>query len=253
MRLSSRAAVLLALVLPAATAPAAFAGDPASGFDPPLLSAALQSCAASALPAERIAVFTGAMPALANADTMSMRFDLERLRPGDKRWRQIIAPTFGLWESSLPDRAGFVFHKRVDGLAVPGSYRVLVRFRWQDATGAIVRSARQRTAACEQPDLRPDLVPEAVTAILDAPGLALYRVKVRNAGGSAAGAFSVRVGAVSVEVSQLAAGRRTTVLVLAPACAFGDRLLVRVDADGRVDEADERRNLLRSVCPVLGG
>jgi hypothetical protein len=165
----------------------------------------------------------------------------------------MIAPTFGVWQRSRPDRAGFVVRRRVDGLAVPASYRVRVRFRWRNAAGEIVRSTRQRTAACDQPDLRPDLVPEAVSAILDAPGLALYSVTVRNAGRSAAGAFSVRVGAASVELPQLAAGRRTTVLVLAPACTSGDRLLVRVDADGRVDEADERGNLLRSVCPDLGG
>ena len=253
MRLPSLAIVMLVAALLAAPA-AAYADDsPGSRFERPLLGSALESCSVSALPAERVAIFTGAMPALPGADRMSMRFDLERLRPGGKRWRRIVAPTFGVWERSQPDRAGFVFRKRVDGLAVPARYRVLLRFRWEDADGEIVRSARHRTAACEQPDLRPDLVVETVTAILDAPGLAVYRVKVRNAGRSTAGAFTVRLGSASVEVPQLAAARRTTVLVLAAECAFGEPLLVRVDADGRVDEADERANLLRGVCPVLSG
>jgi hypothetical protein len=76
---------------------------------------------------------------------------------------------------------------------------------------------------------------------------------VRNAGRSASGPFTVRVGSASIEIGPLPAGRRTRALVLAPPCTRNARLLVRVDADGRVDESDERGNLLRSVCPLLDG
>ena len=242
----------ISLALLAFAAPAAVAQAPPS-LDRPPLSAALDSCTPSVLPAERVAVFSGSMPALDSSDRMSMRFDLERLRPGERRWRRVPgAPAFGLWERSLPNRAGFVFRKRVDGLQVPASYRVVVRFRWESANGQIVRRRQRRTGACQQPDLRPDLVPETVTAIVDVAGLVLYSVKVRNVGRSTAGPFTVRVGSASTEIAQLAEGRRTTALVLAPACAPGSRLLVRVDADARIDEADERGNLLRGVCPVLG-
>lgn len=245
-------ALPLTLALFVLAAPSAVPDDARATFERPRLTAALESCSPSVLPAQRVAVFTGSMPALDTSDRMSMRFDLERLRPGERRWHRVAgAPAFGVWERSLPHRAGFVFRKRVDGLQVPASYRVLVRFRWENAHGEIVRRTQRRTGACQQPDLRPDLVAEAVSAIVDAPGLALYSVKVHNAGRAGAGPFTVRVGTGSTEVAQLAAGRRTTVLVLAPACASGTRLLVRVDADGRVDEADERGNLLRSICPVL--
>jgi len=244
----------LALLVLATPAPPAVAAQAPPAMDRPALSAALDSCTPSVLPAERVAVFIGSMPALDTSERMSMRFDLERLRPGERLWRRVVgAPTFGLWERSLPNRAGFVFRKRVDGLQVPAGYRVLVRFRWESADGEIVQRTHRRTAVCQQPDLRPDLVPETVTAILDAAGLVLYSVQVRNAGRSTAGPFTVRVGSASTEIAQLVEGRRTTVLVLAPACAAGSRLLVRVDADGRVEEADERGNLLRGFCPVLGG
>jgi hypothetical protein len=240
------------MLLPLTLALLVLVAPPAAADDkPPLLGATLESCVPSVLPAERVAVFTGSMPAHATSNRMAMRFDLERLRSGERRWRRVArAPTFGVWERSRPNRAGFVFEKRVDGLQVPASYRVLVRFRWEDARGEIVRRRHARSAACLQPDLRPDLVPETVNAIVDVGGLALYEVTLRNVGRSAAGPFTVRVGTGSVEIGQLAAGRRTTVLVLAPACALHARLLVRVDADGRVDEADERGNLLRGVCPV---
>jgi len=251
MRISPLSLALLALAI---LAPAAVADDTPPDLVRPSLAAALESCVPSALPAERVAVFSGSMPALGRSDRMSMRFDLERLRPGERRWRRVIgAPAFGTWERSLRNRAGFVFRKRVDGLQTPASYRVRVRFRWVSADGEIVRRTQRRSAPCQQPDLRPDLVAETVTAIVDVPGLALYSVSVRNVGHASAGPFTVRVGAGSIEVAQLPAGRRTTVLILAPACASGSRLLVRVDADARVDEADEQGNLLRAVCPLLMG
>jgi hypothetical protein len=244
----------LSLTLLALAAPGAVADDTPPDLDRPSLAATLESCSPSALPAERIAVFSGSMPAVDSSARMSMRFDLERLRPGERLWRRVSgAPGFGVWERSLRHRAGFVFRKRVDGLQAPASYRVRVRFRWESANGEIVRRRQRRSALCQQPDLRPDLVPEAVTAIVDVPGLALYSVNVRNVGRSSAGPFAVRVGVGSIEVAQLPAGRRTTVVVLAPACAPGARLLVRVDADGRVEEADEHGNLMRAVCPLLMG
>jgi hypothetical protein len=147
-----------------------------------------------------------------------------------------------------------VFHKRVDGLPVPASYRALVRFGWEDAEGAVVRFAHKRTAVCQQPDLRPNLVPGRLTAVLGAPlGLAVYVLQVRNTGRAAAGPFSVRIGQSSVEVAWLAAGAARAVLVAGPICVPGSTLMVRVDADRRVDESDERLNGDRQPCPLRLG
>ena len=79
--------------------------------DPPAHAATVSICATSALPAERVVEFVGAMPAAAAASRMRMRFDLERLRPRDGQWRRLRGvPGFGGWEVSAPARAGFVFH-----------------------------------------------------------------------------------------------------------------------------------------------
>jgi hypothetical protein len=217
----------------------------------PPLSAALETCETSALPAQRVASFVGSMPAMKGADRMQMRFDLQRRQAGEKLWHGVPGlKGFGMWESSLPARAGFVFHKRVDGLQVPASYRAIVRFRWLATDGTVVRKERKRTPACDQPDLRPDLVPGALRAVLDArPALAIYSLVVRNDGRSAAGPFAVRVAGAITEVAGLAAGQQTEVTVLAPACVPGTRVRAMVDADLRVDEADEH-NGLRRLCPL---
>jgi len=229
----------------------ALAAPSAAAQQPPPLAATLDACKTSPLPAERIAIFAGSMPAIARAESMRMRFELERKRPDEELWRRMKGvPGLGVWERSLPNRAGFVFDKRIDSLQVPAAYRVLVRFRWENAGGEVVRSVDRRSAVCQQPDLRPDLVPEELTAVVQAPGLAVYTIRVLNAGRAAATAFTVRIGDKSVEIARLAPGQRRSVLVLAPSCAAGTLVSARVDADKRVEEADERANVLRRACPV---
>lgn len=217
----------------------------------PPLGATLETCASSALPAGRIASFVGSMPAIAGADRMQMRFGLQRRRPDEKLWRTVSGVQgFGVWQSSLPGRAGFVFHKRIDGLQVPATYRARVLFRWKHADGTVVRRAARRTPACAQPDLRPDLAPGALRAVLDArPALAVYTLAVRNDGRSHAGSFAVRVAGGVGEVRSLAPGEQVDVTVVAPACALGASIAAVVDADRRVDEADED-NVQRRSCPL---
>lgn len=249
MRRLSSLAVVLAVGLAAAT------GIAVAQDEPPALSAAVETCSASALPAQRVVSFVGSMPAVAGAVRMQMRFDLERRRRGERQWRRLRGVAgFGRWESSAPARAGFVFHKRVDGLRVPASYRALVGFRWLDDNGRIVRRARRTTASCVQPDMRPNLVPGVLTGVLDTrPGLAVYKLVVRNAGRSAAGPFSVRVGSGLTEVRGLQAQAERTVIVVAPICLAGTSTLAVVDSDRRVQESHERGNGARRRCPLWGG
>jgi hypothetical protein len=238
---------LVVCIAGAAMAPCAHA----AATQAPPLQAALESCNASALPIERLASFVASMPALARAERMRIRFDLERRRPAERRWRRIQAPGFGTWERSAANVAGFVFHKRINGLWVPASYRARVRFRWVAADGTIVRRAQARTQACVQPDLRPNLVPGALTAILDAqPGLAIYTLIVRNSGHAAASAFGVQVGSGGAEVAALGPGAQRAVVVVSLACRPGETIIARVDADRRVEESVERGNVSRRRCPL---
>ena len=225
----------------------------AQSSEAPPLSAALETCTTSPLPAQRVAAFVGSMPAMSGSMRMQMRFDLQRRRSDEKLWHKVSGlQGFGIWETALPGRAGFVYHKRVDGLQVPASYRAIVRFRWYRPDGTVARQARKRTAACSQPDLRPDLVVGAVRAVLDArPAFALYTVSVRNEGRSPAGPFTVRAAGALTEVAGLAAGEQIAVPVLAPACVRGSLIRAVVDADRRIDEADER-NALKRGCPLAG-
>jgi hypothetical protein len=222
---------------------------------PPKLGATLQTCATSPLPVQRIAAFVGSMPARATAPRMQMRFELERRRDGERGWRRLKAAGFGVWERANRNVAGFVFTKRVTGLPVPATYRALVRFRWLATNGTTIKRAHARTRACRQPDLRPNLVPGALTGAVDPQqaGLAVYSLVVRNTGRSAAGPFSVRVGGAGAEVEGLAAGEERAVEVSGLACVPLLEVVVRVDADRRVEESEERGNGTRRQCPLTLG
>ena len=83
--------------------------------------------------------------------------------------------------------------RTIQNLAAPAVYRTTVRFRWLDAEGDTLRTARDTSSWCRQPDLRPDL---EVTAVDVLPGPRAdrrrYTVTVRNDGRTDAGAVRPR-------------------------------------------------------------
>lgn len=195
------------------------------------------------------ALFSASMPASAASARMAMRFDLERRR-GLGDWQRLAVPRWGVWQRSAPRVPGFVLAKAIAGLSAPAYYRAVVRFRWYDAEGRVLRRARRTTLSCRQQDLRPDLVAGDVT---QAPSGG-YLVVVRNVGRGDAGpsSLTLTVDGVAAEVvlEGVRAGTERTVAVAARRCAPGSTVAVAVDATGAVDEAHEDDNLVVRPCPA---
>lgn len=245
-RLTLILSTTLLAAIGAASPAAGQAGAPRTG-----LSAKLTACTTGAEPAARAATFTASMPAGAGARRMAIRFEL-RQSLGRGGFTRVDVPGWDEWERSRPGRSGFIFTKRVQDLAAPAAYRAVVRFRWYDRRGRVVRRARRTTAVCRQPDPRPQLL---IASLGRARGEdSLYEVVVRNAGGSAASAFRVALTVDGIEYSAnagpLASGSRERVRVRAPRCEPGSVVTVAIDADNGVDEGREDDNVLRRPCPV---
>jgi hypothetical protein len=142
----------------------------------------------------------------------------------------------------------------VHGLTAPGEYRAVVRFRWWSQSGR-TRTVRKVTRSCRQPDVRPNLLAGRITTLPAAtPGLVAYRVPIRNTGRSAAGPFLVTlhlndVEAARVAVEGVAPLEWRTVELLAPSCAGGATLEVRIDPANAVAEAVEDDGIVRPGCP----
>jgi hypothetical protein len=252
-----RRTLVIAAVLAAtgALAPTTgFAGGAAVAVGP---SATLAACTTGPTPLDRSATFTGSMTAAKGTRRMWMRFDLFERSPGSRGFRRVKAANFGAWERSRRGVPAFTFAKRVDGLAAPASYRVVVRFRWHGARGRIVRQASRRSAICRQRDPRPDLaVGRVVAARAPDAERVRYVVTVRNRGrGDAAVPFGVVLTVEGrsqppQEIATLGAGGEAIVSFVAARCAPGSQIRIAVDPDGAIDEVHEDDNVVTRPCPA---
>ncbi len=166
------------------------------------------------------------------------------------------AAGFDTWLSSQAGVRRYTFARTIQNLTAPAVYRTTVRFRWLDAEGDTLRSARETSSWCRQPDLRPDLAVTAVD-VLPGPGAdrRRYVVTVRNDGRSEAGAFDVglRIGATELgplPVFGLAAGARRSVTVTGPVCTPDAAPVATADAGAAIAERDEDDNVLAAACPA---
>jgi hypothetical protein len=204
---------------------------------------------------ERAGVFEGEMRTVPGAVRMQMRFKLQVRTPERDRWTAVAAPGFGAWLSSATGTSRYVYTRRVENLVAPAAYRVQIRFRWLDADGDRIASARSSSKRCTQPDPRPNLVVRAIgVERAGDPGRRSYVVLVRNTGRTEAAASSL---ALSVDgralpltpVAALAAGEYTLVTVDGPACRAGAPLVATADPAEVVDERNEADNRFSRACP----
>jgi hypothetical protein len=246
------------LTLPAAAALLAGAlafAAPAGARTHPAPRARLLACQQAPAQGDRFMTVQGAMRTRPGAARMGIRFDLLQRRFG-LRSQALQAPGLGVWNVSDIARTPYRYTKRIENLSGPASYRVVVRFRWYNAKGAVIARARRFTRACRQPDYRPQLRlrnPGADTA--GQPGSLQYAVGVLNSGRTVAANFDValtvdgvRRGIQSLE--QLLPGTRQRVTFTAPRCQPGDLVTFTVDPDGRVDETDETDDQVSFPCPA---
>jgi CARDB len=224
----------------------------------PPLRAKLAACTSGPAAAARTATFVGSMPAVAGTKRMWMRFDLLARMPPATSYVAMKVPKLGVWQKSAPGRvsSGFVFTQRVQALAAPGSYRALVRFRWYDKAGKLLRSTTRQSSICKQPDQRPDVRAGALEAVRGPQSSqATYQLAVRNDGHTASGPFDVvlTVGAVEQPPQRvlggLAPGASETVTFKAPSCAPGSTVRFELDAEDEVDESGEVDDIVERACP----
>jgi hypothetical protein len=197
----------------------------------------------------REATFQARMTTVRRATRMQMRFTLQVLRPGERRFKRVAAPGFGTWITVPPGYGKYTYDKTVKALLPPASYRAVVHFRWRDARGRTIRTEQATTPACRLPDVRPDLVVRALR-IIDG---SRYVATVVNRGREAAGPFSVEFlrdaeVLASAEILGLAAHGSTTVVVPGLPCTRGDRIEAVVDPGGDVDESNEENGTLAITC-----
>ena len=213
-------------------------------------SVKVDECVSALDAAERSATFEARVRAARGSDRMQVRFTLQvRDDASGMRWRKLAPPGFDEWLTSAAGVRKYTYARTIQNLAAPASYRTVVRFRWLDADGLVLKSSRDTSASCRQPDLRPDL--EALRLEV-APGpdarTRTYTAVVRNAGRSAAGPFDVALDDAVEPVPGLEPGERRSITFTAPACAPGATQTLALDPGAAVVERDEGDNVLVTPC-----
>jgi hypothetical protein len=82
----------------------------------------------------------------------------ERL-PGEELFHTVSAPGLGVWRGSASGVKIYQYVKQVTNLSFPADYRALVRFRWLNDKGDVVRRAERHTLQCAQLALVPAPAP----------------------------------------------------------------------------------------------
>lgn len=127
------------------------------------VAATLEQCVTSAVQAERSATFTGEMTAVPGAARMAMRIDVEERAPGETEFRPVSPSGVGGWRWADPKVKVYKYLKQVTNLSVPASYRGLVRFRWVNARGHVIKRAERLTTRCLQPASPAPTTPDATS------------------------------------------------------------------------------------------
>ena len=116
-------------------------------------SVGIEQCVTSTVQAERSATFTAQMAATATTQKMAMRIELQQRLHGESEFHTLTAPGFGVWRTSESGVEIYKYVKQVTNLDAPAAYRALVRFRWLDERGHVLKHDELHTSRCVQPTL----------------------------------------------------------------------------------------------------
>jgi hypothetical protein len=188
---------------------------------------------------------------------MWMRFTLLERSSGGARYQSVAAPGLARWRKSRRGVGRFGYRQTVKGLRLGASYRALIRFRWYDADGDLIRAGRRRSRVCAQRPPRPNLRIVGIGARRESVGDGIrYRVRVLNAGALAAPAARVALSVdgeafAAATTPALAPGEARTVSSAGPPCERGVR--ATVDPRNAIRESVETDNTRGGACPPVRG
>jgi hypothetical protein len=236
------------LIAPVLAAALAGGAATASAVDP-IASVRLKSCSIE----DASALFVARMHQVSGSDHMGLRFKL--LEKGATGFHSLKAPGLGRWRKSKPGVGTFAYRQAVRGLESGSLYRAEVDFRWYDAAGAVIQTAKRRSPACRQFDVLPNLTATPVgVKTLSQHGVVRYRVLVTNEGIAAATGVPVRLtvdGDVvdTVTVPVLEPAERRVIAIQGPACTRSVK--AEADPDGVIVESSDGDNAHEVACANL--
>jgi len=123
----------------------------AAAVPAPIASATLQQCLTAAAEDERSAMFAGEMTAIPGSVHMAMRMEVQAQLSGEALFHSVTAPGLDVWRSADPGVRTYRYVNQLTNLSAPAFYRAVVRFRWLNAKGHVIKLVERQTPRCVQP------------------------------------------------------------------------------------------------------
>lgn len=172
---------------------------------------------------------------------------------GDGRFQRLSAEGLGVWRKSSPGATVFRYEQRVRGLHRGAIYRAVVRYRWLDAKGEPILTARRRSRRCSQDGGLPNLRIASIDVKPgEVEGTSSYKVQIVNGGTAVAQNVGVllRVDGEVVDEAEvievLEPGETRTVTFNGPVCRRQMRVVV--DPKQLIAESHEQDNVRDPSC-----
>jgi len=144
-------AVAPAAIGDASTAGVAQPAQSAAAVPAPIASATLEQCLTATAQGEGSAMFSGEMTAIPGSVHMAMRIDVEAQLSGEALFHSVTAPGLDVWRTADPGVRTYRYVNQVTALSAPAFYRAVVRFRWLNAKGRLIKLVEHQTPRCVQP------------------------------------------------------------------------------------------------------
>jgi hypothetical protein len=117
----------------------------------PALSAGVEQCVTAPTQAGRSVTFTGQMETVTGARRMAIEIEVQERAPAEEGFHDITTAGLGSWQRSETGVKIYKVRQAVTDLPAPATFRAIVRYRWFNERGQVIRHDQRRTPLCRQP------------------------------------------------------------------------------------------------------
>ncbi len=120
----------------------------------PALTAGVEQCVTAPTQADRSVTFTGQMETVAGAHRMAIEIVVQEHTLEEEGFHTLTTAGLGSWQRSEAGVKIYKVRQAVTDLPAPAVFRAIVRYRWLNEKGEVIRHDERRTPICKQPGER---------------------------------------------------------------------------------------------------
>ncbi len=120
----------------------------------PTLTAGVEQCVSAPTQADRSVTFTGQMETVTGAHKMAIEIVVQERTPEEEGFHTLTTAGLGSWQRSEAGVKIYKVRQAVTDLPAPAVFRAIVRYRWMNEKGQVIRHDERRTPICKQPGER---------------------------------------------------------------------------------------------------